>query len=229
MSRALLPLLFALTLNAQPAIVGEYYLGDGLGVNWSLTLMPEGRFSFTWAGCLGEYGHAEGSWTETAGTVFLTPSKMNDVADRLPLEYDVIRWGVRLYLVPPVDLAKFCAYVNQGWEPRDTEHGLFFINTATLHKKAVGRPLLPRQFDEFLMNTPIRGRITTVSGQRGTLSSVEAHRLRVGMLVFIQGQSSGELSVDSVSEQIAIVEARTGVELKVGAPVSTRMYDEQRK
>src|SRR5438477_12939061 len=34
---------------------GEYYFGDGLGVNVSLALAPESGFVFSWHGCLGLY------------------------------------------------------------------------------------------------------------------------------------------------------------------------------
>ena len=38
------------------AVAGDYRYGDGLGVDCSLTVKPEGRFSFVWRGCLGVYG-----------------------------------------------------------------------------------------------------------------------------------------------------------------------------
>ncbi len=34
-------------------VAGEYYYGDGLGMNCSLTITQEGRFSFKWQGCEG--------------------------------------------------------------------------------------------------------------------------------------------------------------------------------
>ncbi len=49
--------------------------GDGLGYNVSLTLGTNGRVSFArWMGCLGEYGRAEGTWSDVDGGVELTPS-----------------------------------------------------------------------------------------------------------------------------------------------------------
>src|SRR3954452_14883212 len=37
------------------AIAGEYYFGDGTGVNCSLNVHQRGTFSFQWRGCLGTY------------------------------------------------------------------------------------------------------------------------------------------------------------------------------
>src|SRR5262245_3676514 len=33
-------------------IAGDYYFGDGLGVNCSLSVTAEGKFTFQWDGCL---------------------------------------------------------------------------------------------------------------------------------------------------------------------------------
>ena len=42
-------------------IAGDYYFGDGLGVNCSLTVTAKGKFTFQWNGCLGTYDKNEGS------------------------------------------------------------------------------------------------------------------------------------------------------------------------
>jgi hypothetical protein len=51
-------LLLVLSLAGPPG--GEYYSGDGLGVNWTVSLTEEGRFEFAWHGCLGLYDSNEG-------------------------------------------------------------------------------------------------------------------------------------------------------------------------
>lgn len=48
--------------NVDEDYVGSYYCGDGLGVNQVLDLKPDGRFSCSWHGCLGDYGHTSGAW-----------------------------------------------------------------------------------------------------------------------------------------------------------------------
>ena len=43
---------------------GDYYYGDGLGVNVELTLAPDSGFVFTWNGCLGLYDQNYGDVAE---------------------------------------------------------------------------------------------------------------------------------------------------------------------
>jgi hypothetical protein len=216
--------LVAISADTQP-VAGDYYEGDGLGVNWTLTLTEDHRFSFVWAGCLGEYGRATGRWSQVGGTLRLSPETMKDGADRLRLEYQVIRWGPRIYLVPEVDLPKFCAYVNQGWEPRDGEHGLFFMKTDTAGQPVTGAPLLPDAYREFLLTIPVRGRLISVSGRRGILESDSARKLRVGIVLTLQDDSRDHVSVVSVSDRSAVVEAPDGGKLTVGTIVSTLIHD----
>jgi hypothetical protein len=48
-------------LFAESELPGQYYLGDGLGVNCSLELHPDHRFRFVWRGCLGMYDRNQGT------------------------------------------------------------------------------------------------------------------------------------------------------------------------
>jgi hypothetical protein len=72
----------ALTLQKQiraeiatrkgPSWAGEYYNGDGLGVNVSLLLAPRSGYLFEWHGCLGLYDRNYGAVTETNGQLRLS-------------------------------------------------------------------------------------------------------------------------------------------------------------
>ncbi len=42
-------------------MAGDYYFGDGTGVNCSLTLSRGGNFTFQWQGCFGTYEKNNGS------------------------------------------------------------------------------------------------------------------------------------------------------------------------
>ena len=77
------------------AVVGDYYLGDGLGVNCWLTIKQEGRFSFGWHGCLGIYDQNSGEAKVEAGHLILKPERPNvregfrgTATDLIP-----VRWG----------------------------------------------------------------------------------------------------------------------------------------
>ena len=40
---------------------GQYFFGDGLGANVSLTLAPENGFTIIWRGCMGLYDQNHGT------------------------------------------------------------------------------------------------------------------------------------------------------------------------
>ncbi len=141
--------LWPATNETFAGLVGEYYLGDGLGLNWTLSVKPDHTFSFAWTGCLGEYGAAEGSWSAAEGRLTLRPRHVKDDGDKLPLVYTVIRWGPRVYLVPPEKLVDFCNVINHGWEPRRGQHGRSFLRTDDWKQKANGKPDLPRTYCPF--------------------------------------------------------------------------------
>ena len=77
------------------AVAGDYYFGDGLGVNCSLKVEPGGRFSFGWRGCLGVYDQNTGQAKVEVGHLILKPEKPNvregfrgTATDLIP-----VRWG----------------------------------------------------------------------------------------------------------------------------------------
>src|SRR5712691_6150161 len=81
------------------SVVGEYFQGDGTGTNWYLSLKPDGQYSFKWLGCLGQYGQSDGQWSVTRGQVRLHARTTTGMAEKLPLVYEIVRWGDRTYLV----------------------------------------------------------------------------------------------------------------------------------
>src|SRR5262245_35333029 len=55
-------------------VAGEYYLGDGLGMNLRLSILPDGRYSLISSGCTG-VGHREsGHVRVTDGRYILSQS-----------------------------------------------------------------------------------------------------------------------------------------------------------
>jgi hypothetical protein len=57
-----------------PHWAGQYYHGDGLGVNVSLTIAPEAGFAFAWHGCLGVYDRNWGSVSNEPDGASRSPS-----------------------------------------------------------------------------------------------------------------------------------------------------------
>ena len=62
-------------LRTSPLVGEVWERGDGLGYNVSLTLGKDGRYFARWMGCLGEYGRAEGTWSDLDSGIELTPSR----------------------------------------------------------------------------------------------------------------------------------------------------------
>ncbi len=134
-------------------VAGVYYGGDGLGVNWTLTIVATGRFSFTWDGCLGRYDENEGDAVLEGGTLRLRPEQPLDkgLAKKLPLRWLPVAWGERVYLLEEEDVPLFAKYVNQGSEPRSEAHGLFLLRRDDWKKVAPGAPALPEKWSSFLL------------------------------------------------------------------------------
>lgn len=125
-------------------IAGEYYLGRGLGFNFTLTIAPEGTFSYTWRGCLGNYAEVSGSAFLRNGELVLEPSSQKGGMDkRLDTRFVPIRWGARQYLVPLDELLDFASQVRQGREPRSSSLGDFYLRQDDWNEPATGEPDLP--------------------------------------------------------------------------------------
>ena len=130
----------------------DYYYGDGLGVNCSLDVKPDGRFSFMWRGCLGVYGKNEGGAKLVNNHLLLTPEQPNDSGGfgGTPTDFVAVRWGNRFYLIPDESGKAFCDEVNRGWEPRSNAHGRFYLRRGDWQKKVSGLPIVPKKWEAWL-------------------------------------------------------------------------------
>jgi len=139
------------------AIAGNYYYGDGLGMNCYLDVKPEGRFSFLWRGCLGVYGKNEGGAKIVNDHLILTPEQPNDSigCGGTPTDFVPVRWGDRLYLVPREAGQRFCNEVNEGLEPRSNVHGRFHLRKGDSKKKVTGLPIVPKEWESLLQKKPV--------------------------------------------------------------------------
>jgi hypothetical protein len=138
-------------------ISGSYYYGDGLGINCSLVVKSEGRFSFIWRGCLGVYGKNEGIARVVKDHLILTPEQPNDATGfgGTPTDFIPVRWGDRLYLVPKDAGKGFCSLVNEGLEPRSMPHGNFYLRRGDEGKEVTGLPNVPKEWESLLQKKPV--------------------------------------------------------------------------
>lgn len=125
-------------------IAGKYYLGRGLGFNFTLTVTPRGTFSYTWQGCLGTYAEVSGGAFLRNGELVLEPSSQKGGTDgRLDTRFVPVRWGARQYLVPSDELPDFANQVKEGREPRSSSLGDSYLRQDDLNVPVTGEPDLP--------------------------------------------------------------------------------------
>jgi hypothetical protein len=122
-------------------IAGEYYMGDGLGVNLTLVIAPDGEFSFKWQGCMGTYDTATGHASVHDGELWLEPNtEINTERKDLESRFLPVRWGGRLYLVSSNRLHAFAKEIDRGTEPRSYAHGSFYLREGDWDKPVDGPP-----------------------------------------------------------------------------------------
>jgi len=154
---------------------GEYYAGDGLGVNTTLSIAPKSGFVFEWHGCLGLYDRNYGAvvWTNDHLRLSFTFENKQKGFQGLAPELIPVRWGDRRYLIPADDVAGFCNRVNDASEPRDDVHGLFLLRKGDEKKPVSGSPTVPKAFERYLLSKPIAAEIISVGAYTTRPSAVE--------------------------------------------------------
>jgi hypothetical protein len=147
---------------------GEYYAGDGLGVNMSLDLAPKSGFVFEWHGCMGLYDRNYGAVDSANGSLHLSFTFENKRQGFEGIAPDLIPvlWGDRRYLVPADDVIGFCNDVNEGSEPRNDMHGSYLLRSGDEKKRVSGLPTIPNEFQRYLVSKPIAADIIFVGAYK---------------------------------------------------------------
>lgn len=139
---------------------GEYYSGDGLGVNQYLYLAPEAGFAFEWHGCLGLYDRNWGKVVQQGDTLLLEPALPNDQRgfSGFPERFRWLQWGEKTYLLPGDTVAAFCNGLNGegrawGW----LEYGDLDLPDPPRHllREDVRRCLLPAPLQATITATDV--------------------------------------------------------------------------
>ncbi|QWF15654.1 hypothetical protein [Lysobacter capsici] len=133
-----------LGLHGQHAWAGDYYEGDGLGMNVRVLIAPGAGVSSTWRGCTGMYAQNEGEVLMQAdGSLKLNYAHSTDGPFKLPTQLRPVRWGERVYLIGASDPMTFINSINMGEEPRTTPYGHVLLRKGDEDKAVVGLPDLP--------------------------------------------------------------------------------------
>src|SRR5262245_7254136 len=131
-----------------PDWAGEYYRGDGLGLNITVRIAPQGGFTFVSAGCLGVYDRNYGAVVEVGGKLSLDyelPS-CECACRRLPRVFVPVRWGERRYLLAESELGDFVNAVNSGFEPCEGLCPAFLRRNRDDESEVFGQPDLPGEY-----------------------------------------------------------------------------------
>jgi hypothetical protein len=151
---------------------GEYFKGDGLGMNILLSIAPKAGYVYEWYGCEGLYVRDYGTVDWKDGEIRPTHVYKNTVSDGFDCIADAlipVDWGDRKYLISPDELIDFCNDVNAGREPRRSEYGerhgrygMSFLRLGDGEKKVVGQPMVPKDYRPYLLDEPITASIIAV-------------------------------------------------------------------
>ena len=166
------------SIPGPAGFAGNYQQGDGRGTNLRLSILPDGRYSFVSSGCTG-VGHRESGFVRAVnGQYALSPSEPS----KPPIKrtFVLVGWGQRHYLIPPVELQELCDAIIEGKEPRDDEHGRFYIRLPIA--PAEGLPDSPHEWANALREELVLGRVKVVSA---------VGRARIGRANFDPGAKDG--------------------------------------
>lgn len=152
------------TLKQHPW-AGDYYEGDGLGANISISLAPDTGIAATWHGCTGLYGANRGKVVERDGTLRFEYEQPNKAGfGGFPDTLRPVRWGERRYMIQQDKMMGFVNAINHGLEPRERVHGMFLLAQEDENKAAEGLPDLPPAYLALIRRAPMRVRVVSIDG-----------------------------------------------------------------
>lgn len=129
---------------------GEYYLGDGTGVNISFGLSRTSGAAYVWRGCLGTYGAGTGAVRESGDLLEISFDRQFGMMWKGSERLYPVQWGERHYLIPPEEMKDFCSDIDGGQEPRAASWGLHLLRRGDELLPATGKPRLPPQFQTMI-------------------------------------------------------------------------------
>jgi hypothetical protein len=194
--------------NGFADLAGEYGLG-GLGLQWALSILPDGRYSFRWSGCGGVY-HRESGFVKRVGE-HLVISAVDPIKRRIPRVLLPVKWGRRTYLLPPEELGKFSEAIMKGDEPRNEySTGYFYVKGGA--EPVGGLPELPQQWAIFLRKNVVTGTIVDESERgRAKINFGSADGISPESILTVQGWGLEHcfvqhLTLVAVNEHSSVVE-----------------------
>jgi hypothetical protein len=172
-----------------------------LGFAWSLRIEADGRFSYSWSGCVGTYDENEGIVRSESERLLFSAVRpvSSDTPFPFPAEWLPVRWGERLYLVPANGVVGFVNQINLGREPRRGEAGFSVLRKDDWEKPAPGLPSLPPAFLKLLLAQPVTGKVISATSKQAQLTLGARHGVFPGMELATQS-TSGDGCVLTVTQ-----------------------------
>jgi len=190
-------------------VAGDYYFGDGLGINCSMHLSHDQKFTFRWTGCLGEYGRNNGPYHFKGDELVLEPSLSNEKSfGGTPTHFYPVAWGRRLYLVPSADMPKFCRKVAVGWNGYGFFgiHGDYYVRLDRKFPGSLapisGLPQVPKNF-EHILKASIVVHVTNADKDAIVIDKGQADGIEKGAVLYNREFANEWLIVTKVSEHSA--------------------------
>lgn len=174
--------------GSQPAqsVSGEFWTGPGIGGLLSLSIKEDRSFCFRIGSDIGVLEEGCGQVTTKDGRVsFRMPEAQPNSMTRE--DWFAISWGERLYLIPQSALLEFANSINEASEPRSQEAGTFSFRRGDSARLATGVPLLPDDWNSFVLGEPVRGLVTRIDGpDEGEIGLGLEHGLKPGMRLWVK-------------------------------------------
>lgn len=197
----------------EQEIDGEYYFGDGWGVNCRLTLRADHRFRFERRGYGRVCDRNSGSWTLQGDVIVCRPVNRNarEGVKGMGIRYIPVKWGRSLWLVDENQMPGFCDAVVAG--DTITAIGLRGTDYVTMEggkPLAVhGKPFVPSRYREFLDKGAVRAKVISVSADGSvTLDKGSADRVEPGMLFTTAASKDIDVNVVKVDAHRSVGQAR---------------------
>lgn len=149
--------------------------GEGFHELWEGVFATGPTFNHAGPSCMisRKHGYASTSRRIDMGYVKSEGNRISLVSEApynawgiMPREYVVVPWDGQVFLVEPDELIYFCNSVNSG-RLRAQLPISFLLRVEDHHKpRPTGMPKVPEDYKEYLLETPITGKVVTVGDEK---------------------------------------------------------------
>jgi hypothetical protein len=144
---------------------GQYYCGDGTGMNVRIAIAPRGGMTYAWTGCLGLYEFNYGQIVEATRDSILvrfecpiSPDGFDFISERLYF----VRWGEHRFLVPRKSMFGLIDWLNAGEKYPVRLYLPYSGEPHSLRSAPPGLPEIPDELRPFVFTAPLELTLTQV-------------------------------------------------------------------